>query len=169
MRAISLDEAMKLIAGTFAEAASRKLRPLTAVVLDAGGHVKAALKQDGCSMLRFEIAYGKAYAALSLGRSSRLVLQKSREKPIFMDNLQQLADGPMFLEGGGQLIRDVRGEVVGAVGVTGDVNEMDDLAAVAGIHAAGLRSDYDFADPDDIHAMNIKEGELPKAPKAPRP
>jgi hypothetical protein len=75
----------------------------------------------------------------------------------------------MFLEGGGQLIRDALGEVVGAVGVTGDVNEMDDLAAAAGIHAAGFKSDYDFADPQDIHAMNIKEGDLPTAPKAPRP
>jgi len=165
MRAISLDEATKLIAGIFADAAARKLRPLTAVVLDAGGHVKAALKQDGSSMLRFEIAYGKAYAALALGRSSRLVLQKSREKPIFMENLQQLAQGPMFLEGGGQLVRDREGEVVGAVGVTGDVNEMDDLAAVAGIHAAGFKSDYDFTDPADIHAMNIKEDKLPAPPK----
>jgi len=165
MRAISLDEAMKLIAGIFAEAAARRLRPLTAVVLDAGGHVKAALKQDGPSMLRFEIAYGKAYAALSLGRSSRLVLQKSREKPIFMENLQKLAQGPMFLEGGGQLVRDTQGEVVGAVGVTGDVNEMDDLAAVAGIRVAGFKSDYDFSDAADIHAMNIKEDALPTPPK----
>ena len=166
MRGISLDEALKLIAGAFEEAARRKLRPLTAVVLDAGGHVKAALKQDGCSMLRFEIAYGKAYAALSLGRSSRLVLQKSREKPIFMENLQGLAQGPMFLEGGGQLVRDAgSGEVVGAVGVTGDVNEMDDIAAVAGIHAAGYRSDYDFTAVGDIHAMNIKEDALPQPPK----
>jgi len=86
-----------------------------------------------------------------------------------MENLQQLADGPMFLEGGGQLIRDARGEVVGAVGVTGDVNEMDDLAAVAGIHAAGFKSDYDFTDPNDIHGMNIKEGDLPTAPKAHKP
>ena len=117
-------------------------------------------------MLRFEIAYGKAYAALALGRSSRLVLQKSREKPIFMENLQQLASGPMFLEGGGQLVRDAAsGEVVGAVGVTGDVNEMDDLSAVAGIHAAGFKSDYDFTDPADIHAMNIKEDKLPAAPE----
>ena len=165
MRAMSLDEATKLIDGVFAEAASRKLRPLTAVVLDAGGHVKAALKQDGCSMLRFEIAYGKAYAALSLGRSSRLVLQKSREKPIFMENLQRLADGPMFLEGGGQLIRDAAGEVIGAIGVTGDVNEMDDLAAVAGINAVGFKSDYDFKDAGDIHAMNIKEDALPQPPR----
>jgi uncharacterized protein GlcG (DUF336 family) len=166
MRAISLDEALKLIAGTFEEAARRRLRPLTAVVLDAGGHVKAALKQDGCAMLRFEIAHGKAYAALALGRSSRLVLQKSREKPIFMENLQRLASGPMFLEGGGQLVRDAgSGEVVGAVGVTGDVNEMDDLAAVAGIHAAGFKSDYDFTDPADVETMNIKEDTLPVPPE----
>ena len=166
MRGISLDEALKLIAGTFEEAAKRRLRPLTAVVLDAGGHVKAALKQDGCSMLRFEICRGKAYGALALGRASRMVLQKAREKPIFMANLQALASGPMFLEGGGQLIRDAdSGEVVGAVGVTGDVNEMDDIAAVAGIHAAGFKSDYDFTDPADIHAMNIKEDTLPVSPK----
>jgi uncharacterized protein GlcG (DUF336 family) len=166
MRAISLDEAVTIINACFAAAKERRLRPLTAVILDAGGRLKAALKQDGCAMLRFEIAYGKAYAALSLGRSSRLVLQKSREKPIFMENLQALASGPMFLEGGGQLIRDAAsGEVVGAVGVTGDVNEMDDIAAVAGIHAAGFKSDYDFTDPADIHAMNIKEDTLPTPPK----
>jgi uncharacterized protein GlcG (DUF336 family) len=165
MRAITLDEAVKIIQGTFASAKERKLRPLSAIVLDAGGRVKAFLKQDGCSMLRFEIAYGKAYAALALGRSSRLVLQKSREKPIFMSNLEKLADGPMFLEGGGQLIRDAAGEVVGAIGVTGDVNENDDLAAVDGMHGAGYKSDYDFPDAADMDAMNIKEGELPKAPR----
>ena len=127
MRAISLDEAMTIINGCFAAAKSRRLRPLTAVVLDAGGRLKAALKQDGCAMLRFEVAYGKAYAALSMGRPSRLVLQKQREKPVFMDNLLALADGPMFLEAGGQLIRDVAGEVIGAIGVTGDAGEMDDV------------------------------------------
>src|SRR5262249_51650782 len=157
---------MKLITGTFAEAQKRNLRPLTAVVLDAGGHVKAGLKQDGCSTRRVEIACGKAYAAPSLGRSVRLRLHKCREKPIFMENLQGLAQGPMFLEGGGQLVRDTgTGEVVGAVGVTGDVNEMDDIAAVAGIHAAGYRSDYDFKDAGDIHAMNIKEDTLPQPPR----
>jgi uncharacterized protein GlcG (DUF336 family) len=165
MRAISLGQALTIINGTFAAAEARKLRPLAAVVLDAGGRVKAFMKQDGCSMLRFEIAQGKAYAALSLGRSSRLVLQKAKEKPIFMDNLQTLADGPMFLEGGGQLIRDPEGEVIGAVGVTGDVNEMDDIAAVEGIHAAGLKSDYDFTDPDDMQAHNVKEGVMPQPPK----
>jgi uncharacterized protein GlcG (DUF336 family) len=165
LRAISLDEAVRIIEGTFAFAEKRRLRPLAAIVLDAGGRVKAFLKQDGASLMRFEIAYGKAFAALALGRSSRLVLQKSREKPIFMANLESLADGPMFLEGGGQLIRDAAGEVIGAIGVTGDVNEMDDLAALDGIHSVGFRTDYDFKDPDEIHALNIKEDALPKPPK----
>jgi len=157
MRAISLDEAMTIINGCFAAAKSRRLRPLTAVVLDAGGRLKAALKQDGCAMLRFEVAYGKAYAALSMGRPSRLVLQKQREKPVFMDNLMELADGPMFLEAGGQLIRDASGEVIGAIGVTGDAGEMDDVCAIAGIHAAGHKTCSDFTDPEVIRAINVKE------------
>ena len=107
-------------------------------------------------MLRFEIAYGKAYAALSMGRSSRLVLQKQREKPAFMENLMNLADGPMFLEAGGQLIRDAAGEVIGAIGVTGDVGEMDDVCAVAGIHAASYKSCSDFTDSEVIRAANVK-------------
>jgi uncharacterized protein GlcG (DUF336 family) len=157
MRAISLDEAVTMINGCFAEAKKRKLRPLTAVVLDAGGRVKAALKQDGCALLRFEIAYGKAYAALSMGRPSRLVLQKQREKPVFMENLMELADGPMFLEAGGQLVRDTAGEVIGAIGVTGDAGEMDDVCAIVGIHAAGHKTCSDFTDPEIIRAINVKE------------
>jgi uncharacterized protein GlcG (DUF336 family) len=131
---------------------------MSAIVLDAGGRVKAFQKQDGASMLRFEICYGKAYGSLALGRPSRLVLQKAREKPLFMQSIDNLADYPLFLEGGGQLIRDRDGEVLGAVGVTGDVNEMDDICAIAGIHAAGLRSDYDFHDPEQIRRLSIIKG-----------
>src|SRR5260370_2754223 len=146
MRATSLDDAMTMIKGWFGAVKSHQLRPLTAVILDAGGRLKAALKQDGCAMLRFEIAYGKAYASLSMGRPSRLVLQKQREKPVFMDNLMELADGPMFLEAGGQLIRDAAGEVIGAIGVTGDAREMDDGCAIAVIHAAVRQTCSDFTD-----------------------
>jgi uncharacterized protein GlcG (DUF336 family) len=155
-RAITLAEALAVIEGTFAAAAEHKCRPMTAIVLDAGGRVKAFQKQDGSSLLRFEVAYGKAFAALSLGRASRLVLQKAKEKPLFMQSLGELSDGPMFLEGGGQLIRDESGEVVGAVGVTGDVNEMDDICAMAGIRAAGFRSDNDFSD-EEARALNIQK------------
>ena len=98
MRGLSLEEANTIIAASFAEAKKRKCRPMSAIVLDAGGRVKAFQKQDGASMLRFE----KAYGSLALGRPSKLVLQKAREKPLFMQSIENLADYPLFLEGGGQ-------------------------------------------------------------------
>src|SRR5438477_620932 len=119
MRAISLAEANKMIEGTFKSARKRRAYALAAIVLDAGGRVKSFQKQDGASLMRFEIAYGKAFGALALNRSSRQVLQKAKEKPAFMASLSDLCDGPLFLEAGGQLIRDRSGEIVGALGVTG--------------------------------------------------
>ena len=166
MRAITLDEAIKIINATFAEAKRRNAYPLTAVLLDAGGRMKAALKQDGASLLRFEVSYGKAYAALAMGRSSRMVLQKAKEKPLFMQTFLDLADGPMFLEGGGQLIRDKNGEVMGAIATTGDTNEVDDLCAIAGIHSAGFKTDDDFSDAD-MRRLNIKRGAPIKDPQKP--
>jgi uncharacterized protein GlcG (DUF336 family) len=169
MRGLSLEEANTIIAATFAAGKKRKCRPMSAVVLDAGGRVKAFQKQDGASMLRFEICYGKAYGALALGRPSKLVLQKAREKPLFMQSLERLADYPLFLEGGGQLIRDRSGELLGAVGVTGDANELDDLCAIAGIHAAKLRADSDFFDdPDLMRTLSIHKS-APLADPRPKP
>ena len=141
MRAISLAQTNTMIEAALAAAAERGLKPLAVIVLDAGGRVKAFQKQDGAALLRFEISYGKAFAALGMGRSSKLVLQKYRDKPKFIDNLEQLSDGPIFLEGGAQLILDEHGEVVGAIGITGDSNEMDDEVAMVGIRAAGFHVD----------------------------
>ena len=156
MRALSLAEANKIIEGTFKSAKKRKAYALAACVLDAGGRVKAFQKQDGASLMRFEIAYGKAFGSLSLNRSSRQVLQKFKEKPAFMRSLAELSDGPLFLEGGGQLIRDKSGEIVGALGVTGDVNEVDDLCAMDGIRTAGFLPDDDF-DAKAVKRLNIKK------------
>src|SRR5277367_5282360 len=156
MRSLSLDEANTIIAATFAAAKKHKCRPMSAIVLDAGGRVKAFQKQDHASMLRFEVCYGKAYGSLALGRPSKLVLQKANEKPLFMQSIDNLADYPLFLEGGGQLIRDKSGEVVAAIGVTGDANEMDDICAIAGIHAAAYRADSDFFhDPEQMRILSI--------------
>jgi uncharacterized protein GlcG (DUF336 family) len=166
MRAITLDEAVRVINETFAEAKRRNAYPLTAVLLDAGGRMKCAMKQDGASLLRFEVAYGKAYAALAMGRQSRLVLQKAKDKPLFMQSFVELADGPMFLEGGGQLIRDEQGEVIGAIATTGDTNEVDDLCAIAGIRAAGFKSDDDFDDAE-MRRLNIKRAPPIEDPQAP--
>jgi uncharacterized protein GlcG (DUF336 family) len=171
MRALSLDEANTIIAATFAAAKKHKCRPMSAIVLDAGGRVKAFQKEDNASMLRFEVCYGKAYASLALGRPSKLVLHKANEKPLFMQGIENLADYPLFLEGGGQLIRAKDGEVIAAIGVTGDANEMDDICAIAGIHAAGLRADSDFfGDAEAMRTLSIhKSAPLvdPRRPAAP--
>jgi uncharacterized protein GlcG (DUF336 family) len=168
MRALSLDEANAIIAATFAEANKTRCRPMSAIILDAGGRVKAFQKQDNASMLRFEVCYGKAYASLALGRPSKLVLAKANEKPHFMQSIDNLADYPLFLEGGGQLIRDADGEVVGAIGVTGDANEMDDICAIAGIHAVGLRADSDFFhDPEAMRVLSIHKTAPLKDPRKP--
>src|SRR6202162_3112671 len=168
MRALSLDQANTIIKACFVAAAKQKCRPMSAIILDAGGRVKAFQKQDGASMLRFEVCYGKAYGSLALGRPSRLVLEKAREKPLFMQSIDNLADYPLFLEGGGQLIRDRAGEVVGAIGVTGDANEMDDICAIAGIHAVGLRADSDFFhDPEQMRALSIHKSAPLKDPRKP--
>ena len=164
MRALSLAEALAAIEGTFAAAKQHDWHALAAIVLDAGGRVKAFLKQDGASLMRFEIAYGKAFAALSLGRSSRMVLQKAKEKPLFVQSMEQIADGPLFLEAGGQLIRDDQGEIIGAIGVTGDVNEMDDICAIAGIRSAGLKADDHFDDKAQ-RRLNIKKNPPLKDPR----
>jgi uncharacterized protein GlcG (DUF336 family) len=164
VRALSLAEALKIIEGTFAAAKKHHCHALAAIVLDAGGRIKAFQKQDGASLMRFEIAYGKAFAALSLGRSSRMVLQKAKEKPLFVQSLERISDGPLFLEAGGQLIRDGQGEIIGAIGVTGDVNEMDDICAIAGIGSAGLRADDYFGEKDQ-QRLNIKRNPTLKDPR----
>lgn len=164
MRALSLAEANKIIEGTFAAAKRHECYALAAIVLDAGGRVKAFQKQDGTSLMRFEIAYGKAFASLALGRTSRMVLQKAREKPLFVQSMQEIADGPLFLEAGGQLIRDDQGEVMGAIGVTGDVNEMDDICAIEGIRSAGLKADDHF-DAKTQARLNIKTNPPLKDPR----
>jgi uncharacterized protein GlcG (DUF336 family) len=168
MRGLSLEQANTIIAATFEKANRQRCRPMSAIVLDAGGRVKAFQKQDNASMLRFEVCYGKAYASLALGRPSKLVLHKANEKPLFMQSIENLADYPLFLEGGGQLIRDREGEVIAAIGVTGDANEMDDICAIAGIHAVGLFADSDFFDdPELMRALSIHKSEPLKDPRKP--
>lgn len=143
MSAIKLDQANRIIAAILKRGAELDCRPLSAVVVEPGCIVKAFQKEDGSSMIRFEMAYGKAYAALALGRNSKLVRVRNEEKPIFMRYLIAASDDRIFPEGGGMLIRDADGEVIGAVGVTGDTEDRDEELAAYGIHAVGLKTDAD--------------------------
>lgn len=145
MSVIKLEQANRIIDAIIKRGAELELRPISAVVVEPGCIVKAFQKEDGASMMRFEMAFGKCYAALSLGRNSGLVKKRQQEKPAFVEFLIGASHDRLFAEGGGMLIRDDNGDVIGAVGVTGDTEERDDELAEHGIHAAGLKTDQDCA------------------------
>jgi uncharacterized protein GlcG (DUF336 family) len=145
MTAITLDQANRIIAAILKRGAEINCRPLSVIVVEPGCKVKAFQKEDGSSMIRFEMAYGKAYAALAMGRSSKLVKVRAEEKPIFMRYLISASGDQIFPEGGGLQIRDAAGEVIGAVGVTGDTEDRDEDLAAYGIRAIGLKTDEDCA------------------------
>jgi uncharacterized protein GlcG (DUF336 family) len=143
---LTLARANRIIEAILVRGAELKCRPLSVIVVEPGCKVKAFQKEDGSSMIRFEMAFGKAYAALALGRSSRLVRIRNEEKPAFMRYLIAASGDQLFPEGGGLQIRDAGGHVIGAVGVTGDTEDRDEELAVYGIHAAGLKTDDDCRD-----------------------
>ena len=143
MSNVTLDQANRIIAAILKRGAELDCRALSVIVVEPGCKPKAFQKEDGSSMIRFEMAFGKAYAALALGRSSSLVRVRNEEKPVFMRYLIAASDEQIFPEGGGRLIRDNDGEVIGAVGVTGDTEERDEELAAHGIKAAGLKTDED--------------------------
>ena len=142
---IKREQSNRIIEAIFSRGHELGCRPLSVVVLEPGAKVKAFQKEDGSAMMRFEMAYGKAYAALALGRSSSLVRVRTEERPLFMQYLIRASGDQIFPEGGGMLIRDNDGEVIGAVGVTGDTQERDEELAAHGIRASGLKTDADCA------------------------
>ncbi len=145
MSIVTLAQAEQIIDAIFKRGAELDLRPLSVIVVEPGCKVKAFKKEDGSSMIRFEMAFGKAYAALAMGRSSSLVRVRADEKPIFMRYLLSATGDQIFPEGGGMQIRDSDGDVIGAVGVTGDTEDRDEELAAHGIRAAGLKTDEDCA------------------------
>ena len=111
---------------------------MTVVVLDAGGHVVAVEREDGSSIGRFEIGFGKAHGALSLGMGSRSIMGRAEQQPYFIAAVTSAVGGSLVPVPGGVLVRDSGGDLLGAVGVTGDTSDNDEAAAVAGIEGAGL-------------------------------
>ena len=124
------------------------LAPLTVVVLDAGGHLKAAKREDGASLLRPEIAMGKAWGVLGMGFGGRELARRAARAPQFFTALTELAAGRMVAVAGGVLIRaSAGGAILGAVGISGDASEKDEDCAIRGIAAAGLVADTGGEDP----------------------
>lgn len=116
------------------------LKPLTVAVLDAGGHIIALQRGDGASTLRPEIACGKAAGALALGLSSRKIAEMAAERPSFVASLATLGPCAIVPAAGGLIIVDGLGTPIGAVGITGDTSDNDELCALAGLDAAGLQA-----------------------------
>ena len=141
MSGISLDSARSIVAGARAHGRAQGFKPLTVVVLDAGGHVVAVEREDGSSMKRFESGYGKAHGALSLGMGSRSIMARAEQQPYFVAAVTSAVGGALVPVPGGVLVRGAGGALLGAVGITGDSSDNDEAAAVAGIESAGLTAE----------------------------
>ena len=134
---LSLSQARAIIAGALTAGSDASLKPLTVVVLDAGGHVLAAEREDGSSNKRFEVAYGKAHGAVSLGMGSRGLMTRAVHEPYFIAAVTHSV-GALVPVPGGILVKATDGTVLGAVGVSGDTSDHDEEAALAGVRSAGL-------------------------------
>ncbi|MGB3178528.1 MAG: heme-binding protein [Albidovulum sp.] len=134
---LGIDAARTMISEALLAGANAGMKPLSVVVLDAGGHLIAFERSDGAAVGRFEIARAKAYGSVMLGMAGRAQMARAEAQPFFMAALTGVYDGRILPVPGGVLIRDSAGEIVGAVGVTGDTSDNDALAAEAGIRAAG--------------------------------
>jgi uncharacterized protein GlcG (DUF336 family) len=138
MTDLPLDVARKISDAALAKCRELKLKPMAVAVLDARGTLKTFVAEDGTSLMRGEVAHGKAYGALALGLGSRAIFKRANEQPYFIDAVNTMARGALIPVPGGVLINDKNGALLGAVGISGDTSDNDETAALAGIAAAGL-------------------------------
>ena len=138
MAKVTLEQANKIIEAGQAKGRDLDIGPLTIVVLDDGGHLVSMQREDKSGIMRFEIAFGKAWGGLAIGRSSRANETDFLTREHFGVAIAAASGGRVIPVAGGVLIRDADGNVAGAVGVTGDSSDNDEACAVAGIEAAGL-------------------------------
>lgn len=139
--ALVLEQAREMIAATRAKGREMGLKPLSVVVLDAGGHVLAFEREDGAAPGRFGIAHGKAYGAVMLGMAGRAQMARAEAQGYFMAAVNGVYGGQVGPVPGGVLLRGADGAVIGALGVTGDTSDNDAEAALAGAAAAGLTAE----------------------------
>jgi uncharacterized protein GlcG (DUF336 family) len=141
LMSVTLAQASSIVDAALKKARELKQMPQTVVVLDSGGHVVCAKREDGSGIVRFEVAIGKAYGALGMGWGSRTMMERAAQNPNFLTAIVSAAGGRLVPNPGGVLIRDADARIVGAVGISGDTGDNDEIIAVAGIAAAGLKPD----------------------------
>jgi uncharacterized protein GlcG (DUF336 family) len=138
---VTLAQASTIVDVALKKARDSSLAPLTVAVLDSGGHLVAFKREDKSGILRFDIAFGKAWGALGMGFGSRTLASRAAKTPQFFTMLAAASGGRMVTNPGGVLIKDASGTIVGACGISGDTSDKDEMCAVAGIEAAGLQAD----------------------------
>jgi uncharacterized protein GlcG (DUF336 family) len=138
MTPLNLTQASAIIDAALAEGRKRQFAPLVVAVLDAGGHLIAFKREDGAGFARFDIAYGKAWGSLGIGFGTRELTERAAKSPTFVAAISTATQGRMIPSPGGVLIVDTDNNVVGAVGISGDIGDNDEACAIAGIEAVGL-------------------------------
>jgi uncharacterized protein GlcG (DUF336 family) len=141
MTALNLQTAQTMIAAALSYARERRFQPLGVAVLDARGALVAYAAEDGTSLRRQDIALAKANAALAMGMGSRAIAARAKAQPVFYAALANVIQGGFAPAPGGVLVRDAEGALLGAIGVSGDVSDNDESAALFGIQEAGLKAD----------------------------
>ena len=132
---LTLGKASIIVDKTLEKGRELKIRPLCVAVLDEGGHLKALKREDEASILRPQIAIGKAWGAVGMGESSRELGQRLKDRPTFLNSLSDLSDGKVVPVAGGVLILEGK-SIIGAVGVSGGTSDEDEACAIEGIQAA---------------------------------
>ena len=135
---LSLVQATSILDECLAVRQKEGLLPLAVAVLDAGGQLVAFKREDGCGVMRYDIAFGKAWAALGMGMSTRLIRDRLANRPTFQSALASASDGRFIPVPGGVLILNEQKSVMGAVGVSGDASDRDEYCAIHAIQFAGL-------------------------------
>jgi uncharacterized protein GlcG (DUF336 family) len=138
---VTLAQASTIVDTALKKGRDTSCAPLTVAVLDAGGHLVAFKREDKSGLLRFDIAFGKAWGALGMGFGSRTLAARAAKTPQFFTMLAAASEGRMVTNPGGVLIRTPAGDIIGAVGISGDTSDKDEACAIAGIEAAGLKPD----------------------------
>jgi uncharacterized protein GlcG (DUF336 family) len=139
MSSLSLAQANQIITAALAKSHAAGYKPMGIAVLDEGGALKAFAREDGASMFRFEIAQGKAWGAVGMGVSSRVLAQRATGLPNFFVSLAATAHGKFLPQPGAVVIKNAAGDVIGAVGASGGTGDEDEAICIAGVEAAGLQ------------------------------
>jgi uncharacterized protein GlcG (DUF336 family) len=144
---LSLSSAVRIVDEAIAVRIKEGLLPLAVAVMDAGGNLVAFKREDGCGLMRFDVAFGKAWAALGMGMPTRLIRDRMASRPAFQGALAVASGGRFIPVPGGVLILDATGQAIGAAGISGDASDKDEFCAIAAIGAAGFGSDPAEPDP----------------------